>query len=113
MGHGGAHRVLIAEGLIHFIELSPRAARVPRCSTRPRRTTSGTRSTTPAYEANWQQAHFKIDGGRHGKPDITKQTSYNKPVTNALFCDGHAETVSVRQSWNGIVVPGEDLAKPW
>ena len=53
---------------------------------------------------------FYVDGARHGKKGITKVESYTRPALNVLFCDGHAETVSVRQAWNAIHNPGQDLA---
>jgi len=55
---------------------------------------------------------FYVDGARHGKKGITKVESYTRPCTNVLFCDGHAETVSVREAWNAVHNPGEDLAGP-
>lgn len=55
---------------------------------------------------------FYVDGARHGKKGITKRESYTRPTLNVLYCDGHAETVSVRQAWNGIVNPGQDKAGP-
>ena len=53
---------------------------------------------------------FYVDGARHGKKTITKMESYTSPVLNSLFCDGHVETVSVREAWNAIHNPGQDLA---
>ena len=55
---------------------------------------------------------FYVDGARHGRKGITKMESYNRPALNVLFCDGHAETVSVRQAWNAIHNPGLELAGP-
>jgi prepilin-type processing-associated H-X9-DG protein len=55
---------------------------------------------------------FYVDGARHGKKGITKMESYTRPTLNVLFCDGHAETVSVRQAWNAVHNPGLDLAGP-
>ena len=56
---------------------------------------------------------FYVDAGRHGSKTVNKDAkkqSYNRPVLNALFCDGHAETISVRHAWNSIVNPGQDKA---
>jgi prepilin-type processing-associated H-X9-DG protein len=53
---------------------------------------------------------FYVDGARHGKKGITKEESYSRPVMNVLFCDGHAETVSVRQAYDAIVSPGKQTA---
>lgn len=55
---------------------------------------------------------FYVDGARHGKKGITKMESYKRPALNVLYCDGHAETVSVREAWNAIHNPGLDLAGP-
>jgi prepilin-type N-terminal cleavage/methylation domain-containing protein/prepilin-type processing-associated H-X9-DG protein len=109
-GHGGAYRMLIAEGLTHFIELSVRTRAAP--------FNPGAGHLWYPYDgtgeqAAWQTAHFKIDGARHGKAGLSKQQSYNGKYTNVLFCDGHAEPVSVREAWNAMVTPGEDVALPW
>ena len=53
---------------------------------------------------------FYVDAGRHGKYGMTKRESYKKPSVNVLFCDGHAETLSVRNTWNAVHNPGQDLA---
>jgi prepilin-type N-terminal cleavage/methylation domain-containing protein/prepilin-type processing-associated H-X9-DG protein len=53
---------------------------------------------------------FYVDGARHGKKGITKGESYTRPALNVLFCDGHVETVSVREAWNAVHNPGQDLA---
>jgi prepilin-type N-terminal cleavage/methylation domain-containing protein/prepilin-type processing-associated H-X9-DG protein len=108
--HGGAHRILIAEGLIHFLELSVRTKAAP---FDPAAGHKWYPYDNTGLQANWQQAHFKIDGSRHGKSDLSKQASYNGKYTNALFCDGHAEPVSVKEAWNAVVVPGEDVARNW
>jgi prepilin-type N-terminal cleavage/methylation domain-containing protein/prepilin-type processing-associated H-X9-DG protein len=55
---------------------------------------------------------FYADGARHGKKGITKAESYSRPALNVLHCDGHAETVSVREAWNAVHNPGLDLAGP-
>jgi prepilin-type N-terminal cleavage/methylation domain-containing protein/prepilin-type processing-associated H-X9-DG protein len=56
--------------------------------------------------------YIYLDGNRHGAPNTTKKQSYNKPCLNMLFCDGHAQPVSVKQAWNAIHNPGEDKAGP-
>ena len=55
---------------------------------------------------------FYVDGGRHARKGATKPETYKKPSLNALFCDGHAETLSVREAWNAVHNPGEDRAGP-
>jgi prepilin-type N-terminal cleavage/methylation domain-containing protein/prepilin-type processing-associated H-X9-DG protein len=107
---GGGARLLVGEGLIHFLELSVRTRSAP---FDPAAGHKWYPFDNTGLEANWQQAHFKIDGARHAPANVTKPQSYNRPFTNALFADGHAETLSVKQAWNAVVVPGEDLAKSW
>ena len=109
-GGGGANRLLIAEGLIHFLELSIRTRAAP---FDPAAGHLWYPYDNTGIEANWQTAHFKIDGARHGATNLTKQASYNGRYMNALFCDGHAAQLSVREAWNAVVVPGENVAKAW
>jgi hypothetical protein len=47
---------------------------------------------------------------RHGRRGLTKRQSYYEPCLNAVFCDGHAQTVSVRDAWNAIHNPGQNKA---
>ena len=44
---------------------------------------------------------------------MTKEQSYNNPYMNALYCDGHAAPVSVKQAWQDMVNPGGIDAKVW
>jgi prepilin-type processing-associated H-X9-DG protein len=48
-----------------------------------------------------------IDGGRHLKPGQKQRTLLGQKGLNALFCDGHAATVSVREAWNGMMGSGQ------
>lgn len=54
--------------------------------------------------------NFYVDAGRHGPKTHVGQ--YNSPCLNALFCDGHAATVSVKTAWNAVHNPGQDTAGP-
>jgi prepilin-type N-terminal cleavage/methylation domain-containing protein/prepilin-type processing-associated H-X9-DG protein len=54
---------------------------------------------------------FFVDGNRHGPPSSTKAQSYTEPMLNMLFCDGHAQPVSVQQAYNAIVKPGYQIAQ--
>ena len=51
---------------------------------------------------------FYVDATRHLKPGVTKRQAWNQKGLNMLFCDGHAEPVSVKEAWNAIVNPGAD-----
>jgi prepilin-type processing-associated H-X9-DG protein len=44
---------------------------------------------------------------------VTKQASYNNKYMNALFCDGHAEPVSVKQAWQAICNTRRHNAPNW
>jgi prepilin-type N-terminal cleavage/methylation domain-containing protein/prepilin-type processing-associated H-X9-DG protein len=62
---------------------------------------------------NIQNCHIFVDSTRHAKPGTGKLNSYRSGrYINALFCDGHVDSVSVAQAWNAIVNPGQDTAKP-
>jgi prepilin-type N-terminal cleavage/methylation domain-containing protein/prepilin-type processing-associated H-X9-DG protein len=54
--------------------------------------------------------NFYVDAGRHGPKNHLDQ--YNSPCLNALFCDGHAATISVKAAWNAVHNPGQDQAGP-
>jgi prepilin-type N-terminal cleavage/methylation domain-containing protein/prepilin-type processing-associated H-X9-DG protein len=99
-------RLLISEGLTHFIQLDP--------AIRPGPINPKIHKWQPfegtGIEANWQTAHLHLDGSRHAPPNVTKQQSYTRPSLNALFCDGHAAAVSIRQAWQAIADPGKDTA---
>ena len=45
---------------------------------------------------------------RHKKPGIPKTAAMNTPSVNALFCDGHAMTITPKQAWNAVHNPGRD-----
>jgi prepilin-type N-terminal cleavage/methylation domain-containing protein/prepilin-type processing-associated H-X9-DG protein len=114
-------RILIAEGFGHFVQMSPSIRQTPdgRQSWSPANynwwpfpDSSGAVTVFPP--ANWDQyVHFWVDGARHAPSSATKKSTYNNPYMNALFCDGHAGPVSVKQAWQGIVNPGGTNAPNW
>jgi prepilin-type N-terminal cleavage/methylation domain-containing protein/prepilin-type processing-associated H-X9-DG protein len=53
-----------------------------------------------------------LDATRHLKPGTTKAGAWNQKGLNMLFCDGHAEPVSVKDAWNAIHNPGIDMTTP-
>jgi prepilin-type N-terminal cleavage/methylation domain-containing protein/prepilin-type processing-associated H-X9-DG protein len=108
-------RLLITEGFAYFIQMSPAVRANPT-------TTSGFipsshhwwpfRNTVPVSQ--WEtNTYFWVDGARHAKPGVTQQATYNNAYMNALFCDGHAAPVSVKQAWQAICNPGGDNAPRW
>jgi hypothetical protein len=53
-----------------------------------------------------------VDASRHGKRGLSKKESYTAPCINVLFCDGHAESMGVKDAWNSIYYPGRDSTIP-
>jgi prepilin-type N-terminal cleavage/methylation domain-containing protein/prepilin-type processing-associated H-X9-DG protein len=54
----------------------------------------------------------QLDASRHLKPGATKAQAWSQKGMNMLFCDGHAEPVSVKDAWNAIHNPGNDQTTP-
>jgi prepilin-type processing-associated H-X9-DG protein len=54
--------------------------------------------------------YIKVDC-RHMKPGTTKKAAMASKPVNALFCDGHATSVSPREAWNAVHHPGRDSTK--
>ena len=55
-------------------------------------------------------ADFGVDA-RHQKPGTQQKGSMANKNINALFTDGHAQSVTVREAFNGIRNPGKDSTK--
>jgi prepilin-type N-terminal cleavage/methylation domain-containing protein/prepilin-type processing-associated H-X9-DG protein len=101
-------RLLLDEGLCYYISMSP-ICRPPNLIDPhvarwwPFEDTTRLDASTDQWENN---CHFWIDGARHAPPGVSKATTYNRPYCNALFCDGHAAPVSVKEAWQAICYPG-------
>jgi prepilin-type N-terminal cleavage/methylation domain-containing protein/prepilin-type processing-associated H-X9-DG protein len=98
-------RLLIADGPQHFIQttLAIRSAK--------KITISNIWYPFDTSIADIQTADIWVDGIRHAKPGTSKQASYKGKYLNALFCDGHVQTVSVAEAWNALFNPGIDTAQ--
>ena len=48
---------------------------------------------------------------RHQKPGLAQKASMNTKAINALFADGHAQSVDVREAFNAIRNPGSDSTR--
>jgi prepilin-type N-terminal cleavage/methylation domain-containing protein/prepilin-type processing-associated H-X9-DG protein len=103
-GRKGADRLLVADAPNDFIQVSPRT----------RGSFTSTHVwwpwTTPNlgdYGQISAQVNFHIDGGRHAKAGTPKNAQWEGRYINAVFVDGHAATVSVKEAWNAICNPGE------
>jgi prepilin-type N-terminal cleavage/methylation domain-containing protein/prepilin-type processing-associated H-X9-DG protein len=108
-GKSGADRLVLADGSQDYINV-PKA-------TRPDETPGGTfdpavQNWWPFSTASSAVTDIWVDGARHGKPGVTKDQTYRGKYMNALFADGHADSISVRQAWQAIMAPGRDTAKP-
>ena len=49
---------------------------------------------------------------RHARKGASKKETYHNKSLNALYCDGHAETITVRNAWDAIHNPGAELSGP-
>jgi prepilin-type N-terminal cleavage/methylation domain-containing protein/prepilin-type processing-associated H-X9-DG protein len=108
-GKSGADRLLLADGSQDYINV-PKA-------TRPDETPGGTfdpavQNWWPFSTASSATTDIWLDGARHAKPGVSKDQTYRGKYINALFCDGHADTISVREAYHAIMTPGRDTAKP-
>jgi prepilin-type processing-associated H-X9-DG protein len=101
-------RLLLGEGLAYFIQMSPVARVASTFNPKihywwPFDDTTQLDGSRNQWENN---TYFWVEGSRHGPRDATKPMTYNRPYMNALFCDGHAAQVSVKQAWQAICDPG-------
>lgn len=53
---------------------------------------------------------FLVNATRHARPNTTRAQAFRIKGMNALFTDGHAAPVTVREAWIGINCPGSDLS---
>jgi prepilin-type N-terminal cleavage/methylation domain-containing protein/prepilin-type processing-associated H-X9-DG protein len=108
-------RLLLDEGLCYYISMAPEC-RPPNLINPnihrwwPFENTTRLDAMTDEWENN---CHFWIDGARHAPTGATKQQTWSRPFCNALFCDGHAAPVSVKQAWQAICYPGGTNAPSW
>lgn len=98
-GRKGAERLLIADSALDFIQLPPGGFVATSVKLQPY-------DPAPAYSSD----DFTIDS-RHMKPGTAKQAALRMKTINALFCDGHAATISPKEAFNAIRNPGTDSAK--
>ena len=115
-GKRGAERILIADGYTDYIGIAPISmSNSTPISNSPIDMDPVTDVIKPTSTwipfPNSTAAEFWVDGNRHGKPTTSKQQTYTGKNMNALFCDGHAEPVSVQQAWQAVINPGGDNAQ--
>jgi prepilin-type N-terminal cleavage/methylation domain-containing protein/prepilin-type processing-associated H-X9-DG protein len=106
-----SERLLIADAVAHILSLNyPGVLDTP-----AQRNTVVSMSMLrfqPYDPVAWNPPLFYIDAGRHAKPGTTKKLVINQKTINALFCDGHAQTISIREAFNAIRNPGRDTTRP-
>ena len=114
-----SERLLIGEGLAYFIQMSPVARTASSFNPAihpwwPFKNQTDGKNTMGPPTSNWENnCFFWVEGSRHAPPNVSQKTTYSKPYMNALFCDGHAESVSVKQAWQAICNPGGNDAPGW
>ena len=103
-----SERLLVADSVAHVISLN-----FPPDQDVPTKVVSISSFRLQPYDpVSWSPPLFYIDAGRHAKPGTTKKQVISQKTINALFADGHADTVSVRDAFNAIRNPGRDTTKP-
>jgi prepilin-type N-terminal cleavage/methylation domain-containing protein/prepilin-type processing-associated H-X9-DG protein len=103
-GIKGSDRLVIADAMVDYLYVSIATNGTPAGQVIQRTSLWGP-FTTPITNAD-----FWVDASRHAKPGITKEATYTGKYMNALFADGHAAPVSVREAWQAIIAPGLDTA---
>ena len=94
-GRQGADRLLIADGYWDIIATG--AAKW-----------DATTQFQPYEPPAFVSAPYITVDMRHIKPGLKKSAAMNTKGVNALFCDGHAQTISPKDAWNAIHNPGKD-----
>jgi prepilin-type N-terminal cleavage/methylation domain-containing protein/prepilin-type processing-associated H-X9-DG protein len=100
-GKNGSERLVLADAMVDNIQLPPAGytAAVEFAPFNPIGTATGQFTTNT----------FGIDA-RHIKPGSTKEAAKSIKGTNALFADGHAGSVTPKEAYNAIRMPGGDFA---
>jgi prepilin-type N-terminal cleavage/methylation domain-containing protein/prepilin-type processing-associated H-X9-DG protein len=100
-GRNGSNRLLVADSMINHIQLPPDGYTkdVEFAPFNPLGI-SGSVFTTDT---------FAIDA-RHNKPGTGKEHAKSMKGTNVLFADGHAGSLSPKEAYNAIRMPGGDFA---
>jgi prepilin-type N-terminal cleavage/methylation domain-containing protein/prepilin-type processing-associated H-X9-DG protein len=99
-GRRGSERLLVADSMVNNIQLPPDGYTkdVEFAPFNPIGT-AGTVFTTDT---------FGIDA-RHNKPGTGKEQAKSMKGTNVLFADGHAGSLSPKEAYNAIRMPGGDF----
>jgi prepilin-type processing-associated H-X9-DG protein len=66
----------------------------------------------PNADLDWDKyiklnsSQIVIDAGRHLKSGVARDKMLGMNGINALFADGHAATINVRDAWAAMLYPG-------
>jgi prepilin-type N-terminal cleavage/methylation domain-containing protein/prepilin-type processing-associated H-X9-DG protein len=109
-GKRGAERLLVADSAQDIIALPSTVAVTPVATyTGYPGFKDGTARWWPYLPLNTSPGTNEIGlDSRHQKPGTPKAASMQMKNINALFADGHAQSVSVREAFNAIRNPGSD-----
>jgi prepilin-type N-terminal cleavage/methylation domain-containing protein/prepilin-type processing-associated H-X9-DG protein len=107
----GAERLIVADSAQDIIAIpSAVALTAPASYTKYTGFNTGKVSFWPYITSATTSDDFSIDS-RHMKPGTQKRVAINTKTINALFCDGHAQSVTPREAFNAIRNPGQDSTK--
>jgi len=105
----GAQRLLVADSRYDFVAI-PSAAISTTSYTRFDGFNTGQVGLWPWIQAVTTTNDMSIES-RHMKPGTPKTAALNQKTINALFCDGHAESITARDAFNAIRNPGQDSTR--
>jgi prepilin-type N-terminal cleavage/methylation domain-containing protein/prepilin-type processing-associated H-X9-DG protein len=108
----GSDRLIVADSQQDIIALpSSVALASPASYTGWAGFNNGTTKWWPYAPATLAATDFGVDA-RHQKPGLAQKGSLGIKSVNGLFADGHAQSVNVREAFNGIRNPGQDSTNP-
>jgi prepilin-type N-terminal cleavage/methylation domain-containing protein/prepilin-type processing-associated H-X9-DG protein len=104
----GAERLLIADSAQDIVAIPSAVALTPPATyTGYPGFNTGAVKFWPYIQSALTSNDFTIES-RHMKPGTKIEAAMKAKTINALFCDGHAASVNVREAFNAIRNPGRD-----
>jgi len=107
-GHKAADHLLVADSQVYYLNIGPGITNFPELTL----TFQGYSGAPFApKDIVWPlpapATDFVIDGSRHLKGGYQRSKIIGLKGINGLFCDGHAETISVHDAWLAIMYPNQ------